>query len=239
MERVEVMRRAFVSGLWGDQHVQRRSKVKRDIANMLKREFQPEPRIAYCYGQENFDYLTRLGLSTRLADDSPVKDFLQSGNRSPNESGNVNFGVSMWRHKLEILDLALQEFDEVIWLDWDCWLHAPLPPEFWEHLNNGARLQASLRMYRRRQCRWRNSDPRKVPSAAWIYLRCRELSSQLLRTHDQYPLLREEQVMARTIDDLMGGWQGPSAWFDQGYEPFCFYVRGQLRSPLLHLFDAR
>ncbi len=230
---------AFVSGLWGDEIVRRVPKVLDDIHTMLKRPIQPEPRVAYCYGRQHFDFVKNLGLETRLASEAPLEKFSEAEERNPNDRGNVNYGVSMWRHKLEIMHLAAQEFDALVWLDWDSWLHYPLPADFWERLAQGAEIQASLRQYKRRQCRWRSTDIRKVPSAAWVYLRGSDITARMLELHTEMPHLREEQIMAYVTDQMSGGWQSPETYKNNGFEPYCFRVRGQIHRPEIRLFDAR
>lgn len=230
---------AFISGLWGDSEVQRLPKVRRDMVVAMAREHQPAPRVAYCFGEENAEELSPYGLEVRLLEKAGVVDFRQQGERRTTQRGVHNYGVSMWRHKLEILRLALENYRHVVWLDWDCWLHAPLPASFWDRLARGADIQAKMRQYKRRQCPWRKQDLRCVPSAAWIYLRNRSLADRMLEIHDEFPRWREEQAMAYAIDERIGGWQGAEVYAELGYEPYCFNVRGQLHQPEVYLFDAR
>lgn len=233
------IRYAFISGLWGDDNVLRRPKVRNDIRKMLGRRHQPYPRFAYCYGRENYEFVRSMGVASVLIDEAAVCNFHGAAERNPNERGNMNYGVAMWRHKLEIIHHALQQFEAVVWLDWDSWLLSPLPDDFWHRLSTKAEMQASLRQYRRKQCRWRKKDQRKVPSAAWIYVRGREFSEKLLKLYDQFPHNREEHIMVRGVEQELGGWKGVEGYVQGGFEPYCFYVRGQVTTPEVRLFDAR
>ena len=73
--------------------------------------------VVYVFGIENFWFLKERGYTTRL-----VKDDLFNGE------------LNWFGKKLQALDLALQEFGEVLLLDWDCYLSKPLDNYLFESL---------------------------------------------------------------------------------------------------------
>lgn len=73
--------------------------------------------IVYVYGIENFWLLKERGYNIRL-----VKEDLFNGE------------LNWFGKKLQVLDLALQEFGEVLLLDWDCYLARPLDDNFFKSL---------------------------------------------------------------------------------------------------------
>lgn len=75
--------------------------------------------IVYVYGIENFWLLKEKGYTTRL-----VKEDL------------FNDRWNWFGKKLQVLDLALQEFGEVLMLDWDCYLSKPLDKYFYNSLKS-------------------------------------------------------------------------------------------------------
>lgn len=74
--------------------------------------------VVYCFDYESFWFAQDLGYECKL-----VKDDLFPGKKLN------NFG-----RKLQALDLALQEYDEVLMLDWDCYLLKPLDKNFYDSL---------------------------------------------------------------------------------------------------------
>jgi hypothetical protein len=84
-----------------------------------------------------------------------------------------------FRHKLEVLHQGMQEFDEVVFLDWDCTECRPLPGNFWERLAEKSEIQAVLRQYRRKKVMWRKEHQRKLPEASFVYINNKETTKGL------------------------------------------------------------
>lgn len=77
-------------------------------------------QIVYVWGEEINKHLLDLGYQTRLIQDNTF-----------NETSNTEYG-----RKLIALDLALQEFGEVLLLDWDCHILRPFDNNFYNYLQS-------------------------------------------------------------------------------------------------------
>lgn len=102
----------IVRAYWGD-------------SEKLKREIPPVPiydnQIVYVWGTENESFLKERGFDTRLVtDDDPCE---------------INFTNFLIR-KLIAIKLALIEFNEIIFLDWDCYILRELDDVFYEYLRD-------------------------------------------------------------------------------------------------------
>lgn len=92
-----------------------------------KKEISPFPtlpldEIVYVWGEENQKYIIDKGFEIR-----PVSDDLYP---------YFNSYHTRYGRKLVALKLALEEFDEVIMLDWDCYLLRPLDNNFYKYLED-------------------------------------------------------------------------------------------------------
>ena len=73
--------------------------------------------IVYVWGEINKEMLEERGYTCILMED------------------NYFLGNKVYGKKLQVLDLALKEFGEVLMLDWDCFLGKPLDDNFYEMLS--------------------------------------------------------------------------------------------------------
>ena len=81
--------------------------------------------LVYVWGKDNEEYLQNRGFKTFLVEESyPYFD-----------SYNTQYGK-----KLVALDLALQKFEKVIMLDWDCYALRPLDENFYKLLDKNETL---------------------------------------------------------------------------------------------------
>jgi len=77
-------------------------------------------------------------------------------------------------------------------------------------------------MYHKRKCFWRNSDQRKTPCAAFIYIRDKSIPDALVKTWEELGKpWSEETVLMKYIDDRSGGWKGEQYYWNH-YEPDFF-----------------
>lgn len=140
-------KRAFIRALWGvygdeRKYYKRRPKQDNDI-EMVKLNQNAQPHVTYVFGEDNYKYLIDKGLDCRLVDKRPIV---------------WDMDEEQFRHKLEVLHQGMLEFDEIIFLDWDCTECRPLPDDFWDKLAEKAPIQAVLRQYHKRKAYWRKSD---------------------------------------------------------------------------------
>jgi hypothetical protein len=154
------------------------------------------------FGAENAQFLKSVGLNVVLIDQREV----------------VWPEDRMWRHKLEAWRAAMEQFDEIVFLDWDVRMVQPISDEFWNQLGRKACLQGCLFQYKNPQAPWRESDWRKVPSAAFVYIRGREVVKALIDLWNRSQEWREEICMAAYSDMLVGGWNGVEE-YERHFEP--------------------
>jgi hypothetical protein len=124
----------------------------------------------------------------------------------------------MYRHKIETCDRALQEFDEIIILDWDTLTVNPLPDDFWDSFTGGMPIRTALRSlsvgYTRRflsirQAHWRTEGKNEIVWAGCTYMRGREVSLGIIETWEKLGRPWSDEVaIAAYLDGLSGGWKG-------------------------------
>jgi len=186
----------FIRGLWGvDEKVLEYVKGSDDIDSKIS------PK-SYAFGDSNFALLKRLDKDCELLDSNP-------------EPYSDNCGT-----KLAIIEKALTEYPEVIFVDWHIKSVGDIPFNL-EALRKGSPVKAALRMYRKRQCKWRESDQRKVPASDFIYINGIRSAKELIETWQgmEKPVTLE-QVLMKYIDHLTGGWRG-SDYYQNYFEiPF-------------------
>jgi len=210
------MKRKFIRALWGIHDHQgrrfykRRSKIDDDISVMMKNPYV-EPFRVYVFGKENYKKVDDLGFDAVLLDDRPIVWDMDN---------------EQFRHKLEVLKVAMEDFDEVVFLDWDTLPVAQLPENFWEKMHEKDSFQSPLIQYKRRKASWRTfngkKDTRKLCSASYIYLRDKELASDFIESWEELDRpWSEEMAISRCIDERNGGWQGVEHYWDH-HEPHWF-----------------
>ena len=219
------MKRAFIRGLWGEQPESlaedtpdkrkkmalRRRKMDRNIDALLKCKHQ-DPFIFYVFGDQNYNYLKKNGFDCVLLDKNPVK---------------FNIVKHMYRHKLEIIKRAMEEYDEIIFLDIDCFQIHPLPSDFWKILNKKEVVQAPLFAYRHVKCPWRKTDKRKVPNGGFVYIRDKSIPDKVISAWEEIGKGdNDEPAWAKLTDDMIGGWQGMEKYWEIFEPPFCRLGRG-------------
>jgi len=225
------MKRGFIRGIWGDVTLSgiRDGKIRKDIEAIKKNPYN-EPFVVYAMGDENADLLRENGFEVVMQNRHPVR---------------YDMKEQLYRHKLDIIEYAMRDFDEIVFLDWDCVPTAPLPDDFWERMADKAPFQANLFQYRTKKCLWRDKDWRKVCNGGFLYLRDhqiamdfiqnyhelemwvtdqkykRENQGKKLRFREKALIFDDEPAITKWVDDDMGGWKGMDKYWDS-YEPhFC------------------
>jgi hypothetical protein len=202
------MRRAFVRGLWGNnQGSERRPKIDRDIEMVLFNRFTTK-FVTYVCGQDNYDYLVDRGLMCKLLDKKP---FLYNSDKTRH----------MYGHKLMIWQAAMRDYEEIVFLDWDCVPAKVLSDSFWGDFCRKSSFQSSLRAYMKPKCLWRKTAKRQRPCASFVYCRDKNITNALVQEWQKRPHKSEEDIMAMYTDELTGGWQGHQMYWDL-FEPNCF-----------------
>jgi hypothetical protein len=225
------MKRTFIRGIWGDitKNGIRDGKMRKDI-DAIKQNSYNENFVVYVFGRENWTMLSNEGFRVKLIDEAPVK---------------YDMKKQLYRHKLDILEHATRDYDEIVFLDWDCVPTAPLPDDFWDKMHKKAPFQANLFQYRTKKCLWRDRDWRKVCNGGFLYLRdhrialvfqnnyreleswvrkqkeSREAQGKKLRFREEALIFDDEPSISKWVDDSMGGWQGIEKYWELFEPDFC------------------
>jgi len=216
------MKRNFIRALWGNVAQHRNGKIQKEILN-TKESF---PFVIYTFGTENHKWLIDHGFTSRLVSDEAIKWDLET---------------MMYRHKLEVFKYALEDFDEIVFLDWDCCQVKPYY-DVWETLNKKESFQANLFQYRTKKCLWRDKDPRKVTNGGFVYIRDKSIPDIIiklweelriwvlnkekerrsrgleLRFREQSLIYDDEPAMSKYIDLFCGEWCGADKYWNL-FEP--------------------
>lgn len=118
--------------LWGDFE-----RYSSQITNAKKYNFNEK---VFVWGKENYKKLISLGYDCHLIDDEPY-DYNIANNHTFISYGSLT-------HKILGIKIALQLFDEVLFLDWDCVPTKPLDENFYHQIKEkGSSLQVPLYCY--------------------------------------------------------------------------------------------
>ena len=206
------MKRAFIRGLWGvyskeNNLVKRRYKMDHDIKKTIKSKHAP-PSITYVFGKDNYKYLKDLGVEDlKLVCDEPQM---------------FNLTKYQYRHKLEIYKMAMEDYDEIIYIDWDCDPKYKLPNDFWDKMGKKGYIQANLQQYKRKKCLWRKEDTRKVPNGGFLYIRDKDFPDEIIDCWENKTKGdSDEPSIARAMDERSGGWIGSDEYWKHHEPMFC------------------
>lgn len=229
------MKRAFVRALWGvkpdnwndnlktefkvdkdNLFVKSRSKVGNVILNRLNDKFTV-PFVTYVMGEDNYNNLLELGFKdVVLVDKRPVI-------YSP-------LNKRIWWHKLDLLKYAMEEdgYDEIVYLDWDCFLIKEIHSDFWENLNKREHFQACLSKYKRGAIiKERPENKNIVPNGGFVYIRGKDVPRKIISFRDKGSnKYLDEAAYARYLDDLYGGWMGIKEYGEKFEPTACKFKRG-------------
>jgi len=206
------MNTAFIKGLWGipdpnatDNLLRMRAVMAKELRHWKK--YCPSvPFKTYAYGKDNCDILASLGIDcVKLSDDPVIWD-------------NSKY---MHRHKIEIMRVALESYDEIVWLDWDSQQLKEIPSDFWDKISVGQPFQACLKQQNRPQCLWRpiREDQRFLPCTGVTYVRGRETIDRVIDCWTETGMNANDEIaFAKMSDDILGGWKGPEAYCSN-FEP--------------------
>jgi len=206
------MSSSFIRGLWGvpdfnttDTLLRIRAGIADELINW-KAYCPSVPFKTYAYGKDNCEVLAFLGIDyVKLSDEPVIWD-------------NSKY---MHRHKIEIVRKALDDFNEIVWLDWDCQQRMKIPTNFWEKASEGQPFLACLKRQKCRHCRWRTEreNQKFFPSGGVMYMRGKETADHAIDCWLQTGMNPNDEIAyAKMSDELLGGWQGPDA-YSTNFEP--------------------
>ncbi len=204
------MKRGIVRGLWGDIQ---RWKAKSDVKSAKQRDGDID-FICYTFGEENHNNLLKEGIKSVMLD------------------SNCSKYPYHFRHKLDVYKAALQDYDEIVLMDWDCNLKQPGtfdPKIFWDSVGSKNVVQCSLYRWKRIAAPWREKryDKSYLLNSSFIYIRDKSFPDAVINEYDKFPNLKawrgnDEIATTYYIDKMMGGWQGEDYWFKH-FEPELYY----------------
>jgi len=220
----------FVRGLWGYEDrkeyvYKRRKKISNDILLVQHNPFE-QPFVTYVFGEDNYKFLIDEGFDCRLVDKNPMI------------WGHDRLKEHQYGHKLKIFQAATEEFNEIVFLDWDCMLAKPIHKNFWDIMGKKQEVQAILRGYKSCVCMWRKTDRRKRACASFVYVRGEEVGKNMFDMwysgFDKYKSVKsrrlsEEQIISLYTDKIFGGWQGVRTYW-KNFEPN-FFLLGKHEVP--------
>ena len=222
------MRRGFVRVLWGEflsddlsnlsdleqqynfkfdkenKILIRRFKIEDDIKKCMQKEFI-EPFTVYTFGEKNHKQLTDMGIKSVLIHKEPYKYTPIKG---------------IYKHKIDAWQYIMNDFDEVVFLDWDTYLTKPLPVDFWERMNKKEIFQAVLGKYKTARIHYRTDlkSNHLIPLGAFVYMRDKSIPEKLTKYNVGSNAWSCEPAYAQLTDELSGGWQGIQKYWEL-FEP--------------------
>ena len=118
----------------------------------------------------------------------------------------------------------MEDFDEIVFLDWDTKLIKEIPENLWDELNKKASFQASLWRYKKPKINHRGKrfDNRMCPAAGFVYIRDKNIPKRLMELWKVSPnSWSEEPAFALLTDEMTGGWKGLKTYWEL-FEPECY-----------------
>ena len=171
--------------------------------------------VVYVLGEKNYDVLKEHGFNCKLVD------------KRPNLFDPVK---RIWKHKIHLLQYAMQDFDRIVYLDWDTQPLQPIPSTFWDDLAKKDDFQAPLYKYASVKMAHRGGGkiPTKVlPCGAFLYIADKSIPSELLKFEDVDYLANkwlDEVYYGAWTDDKYDGWQSLD-FYREHFEPECCNIR--------------
>jgi hypothetical protein len=128
----------------------------------------------------------------------------------------------MWRYKLDVYKYAMQDFDEIVYLDWDCNLIANLNENFWDDLGKKDVIQGCLYRWRKAVCKWRDirHDQSYIINNGFLYIRDKTIPQNIINEWEKRKTKNDEEITSFYIDKVAGGWKGETFWKEH-FEPEC------------------
>ena len=242
------MTHAIIRGLWGegDGH------TDHDLADTIRKAHRNGDTVdrVYCFGHWNAYILRACGYNPKMLGPKPYAT--PKLNKEKMGYRSTRWGVNYWRHKALIMQAALDEFDEILWTDFDVQQQQPLPDNFWTELGSGPVLRAPLAVQRSSHhgAWWRNASSgqtlpgivpipgkrgrlaaRIVPGGGYVYMRGRDIADRFLAIHEEFPQWNGQPCMSLLIDRMYGGWPGVDRYVAKGHEVQGYYYPGSLFVP--------
>ena len=247
------MSQAIIRGIWGHGKGHSDGLLEHTIRDS-KQNGDPVDKV-YCFGEQNRQLLQRCGYKPDMLDSEPCIAVTKPEKNDGFRMSHRGYGRSGWWHKTKILEVATQEFDHVLWQDFDVRLKKPLPRNFWEELKSKASFRAPLAVQRtalkgawwripvdkRGKRRPKKQPPRTkisiakqaqiIPAGGYLYIRGHAVAKKLLGLHSLYQDWNGQPVFALYIDQLYGEWLGIQSYINNGHEVEGYFYGGSVCRP--------
>jgi len=170
-------------------------------------------QMVYVYGEDNASYVASLNIPYKLIHPLPLK---------------FHPILQPWLHKLEILKIAMEDYDEIIWLDLDCMPLKTIDDKIWDVLRSKDSFQSPLHRYKRVQTNLRSieGENKILPSGSFVYIRDKDIPGKMIDIFLTLPTWTDEIAYAKYTDDLTGGFD-LKRYYDR-FEPYCVSI---IRTP--------
>lgn len=136
------MKPKFIRTFWGDVHsmgTRYTDQIESAIHDNLN-------ELVYVWGVDNYNFIKSKGFDCKLiSEDNYNRDLASNHTFLDHKSLN---------HKLWVINHAVKEHGEILFLDWDCRLIKPLDDNFYSLLKDGNSLQVPLYVYPKQALDW-------------------------------------------------------------------------------------
>jgi len=194
----------IVHALWGDEIVETYQKTLNDVVEWCKREHRCGD-VTYAFGEQNLSFLKDMGIPARALTIEPIHNFGREHRMPHGWKNTINYGLTMWRHKLEAIREALRSYPSMIWLDWDTVCDKPPDDDLWCNLHRGPAFQGRYRQMYRPLCPWRGETEgrRRAWHGGCFYVRSLAIVDRAIRLmEDHYPDHHDETVWTKAVDEI-------------------------------------
>ena len=189
-------KRSFIRGVWGDLFNPDKTPtvLHQEIKLNIENKYQV-PCTTYVFGQNNEKHINDLGIKTKLLD---------------KRNWVWDKTTELFRHKLELYKIGMEEFDEIVYLDWDVLQLQPLLTDYWENLYKKEKIQGHIHRRRRGTCPWRkfNFWKNRLINAGILILRDKDLPNLFVKTwneidNDKFMKMNEDKSFWRFNDEII------------------------------------
>ena len=208
---------------WGECHkdydrYKNRLMLETTMKCVLNDKYQV-PFVTYVLGRDNYDYLKSQGLEDLVLVNPDIYSLRPEHKRNAIQ-------------RLDLCEIALQDFDEIICVNWDCRLVKPWTDETWSLLGEKETIQTALTESKRRAARdrpmlsTRGNQNHIYSLDGFLYLRDKTMPSKVLAMLDEPYVINKwtpESLISHYLDKIHGGWIGIEEYWKL-YEPECFYA---------------
>lgn len=186
--------------------------------------------VVYIMGQANYDLLSSMGFNCKMVTQENFKWPTDEIKKKATDMGHT------WINKLYLLHHAMNDYDEIVYLDWDTQPVKGIPSDFWEKMAEKREIQAVLKQYKNGDYAWWRPgkwQKRIVCSGGFIYCRDKKAFSTMLSFHgnkDFGAYWLDESYIAYYTDGLMGGWKSIDniPIYESLFEPYCAMDKANL-----------